>query len=92
MYLELANQWLKSNGFDMNPNLYYIRKSSKTKSPVEMKAVHKSSVFEIYWAETKKVIQPPKVFVPDVTNNPETVPEYEIPKKKIKYAPKVSKL
>jgi hypothetical protein len=69
MYLELAWQWLKSNGYIIHSDLYYIRKTDKHNLPVDMVAIHKNTIFEIYWAETKiEEKKSKKVFVPDVTN------------------------
>ena len=66
MFNEMARQWLHSNGYVMDENLYYIRETSKFNFPVTMKLIKKSSIFEIYWAETKPVEVKVKKNIPTV--------------------------
>ena len=47
MYLEFAKQWLKSNGYSTDMNLYIIRRVSKDNKPLE-NLVKKTNIFEIY--------------------------------------------
>jgi hypothetical protein len=53
MYLELAKQWLKSNGYSLDMRLYYIRKFIKGEPLYNDKLIQRSSSFEIYFAEPK---------------------------------------
>lgn len=55
MYLELAKQWLKSNGYSTDLSLYHIRKAGKNLPVYSGKLLHKTSSFEIYFLAEKRI-------------------------------------
>ena len=61
MFKQLALQWLKSNGYSTNEDLYFIRRSSKFNFPRTGVLIKKNTIFEIYWAETKPGVKEKKV-------------------------------